>query len=61
MLTVAKRLWQEEQGQSMVEYGLVLALVAIVAVAALMTFGDIITETFNKIVKVLKNKGTETS
>lgn len=61
MLNVAKRLWQEEQGQSMVEYGLVLALVAIVAVVALMTFGDIITETFNKIVKVLKNKGTETS
>ncbi|MGI6143485.1 MAG: Flp family type IVb pilin [bacterium] len=36
MLALAKRLWQEEEGQGMVEYGLIIALVAVVLIGALV-------------------------
>ncbi len=40
MLNFIKRLVREEEGQGMVEYGLIIALVSIVAIAALITVGD---------------------
>ena len=39
---------QDENGQGMVEYGLILALVAIAAVAALKLLGPSITSLFTK-------------
>lgn len=39
MLALVKRLWKEEDGQGMVEYGLILALVAIVAIIGLRALG----------------------
>ena len=36
MLALLKRLFYEEDGQSMVEYGLILALVAVVLIGALV-------------------------
>lgn len=48
-----KRLFTEESGQGMVEYGLILALVAIAAIVVLGTLGDTIKETFDKVVKGL--------
>jgi pilus assembly protein Flp/PilA len=38
----------EEEGQGMVEYGLIIALVAIVVIAALVILGPKIAEIFNK-------------
>ena len=39
----------EESGQGMVEYGLILALVAIAVVALLSTMGDRLQNVFNKV------------
>ncbi len=44
MLTV-----QKEQGQGLVEYALILVLVAIVVIAALMVLGPVIGNAFSKI------------
>ncbi len=50
MLRMAKRLWNEEEGQGMVEYGLIIALVAIVVIVALTAVGDTVIATFDEIV-----------
>ena len=44
MLTV-----QKEKGQGLVEYALILVLVAIVVIAALMVLGPVIGNTFSSI------------
>ncbi|SJZ44707.1 Flp family type IVb pilin [Selenihalanaerobacter shriftii] len=40
MLGLLTRLFKEEEGQGMVEYGLILALIAVVVVGILTTMGD---------------------
>ncbi len=53
MLDLLKRLFvsittrDEEEGQGMVEYGLIIALVAIVVIAALVILGPKIADIFN--------------
>ena len=42
-------LFNEESGQGMVEYGLILALVAIIAIAALKIVGEKVEGTFRKV------------
>lgn len=49
-------LLNEESGQGMVEYGLILVLVSIVAIIALGNVGTKITETFTKIGEGLTGK-----
>lgn len=49
VLQMLKRLWVEEKGQGMAEYGLILALVAIIAAAALSPLGTKIANTFTTI------------
>ena len=46
---------KNEKGQSMVEYGLVLGLVAIVAVAVLTQIGEGLQETFQEIADTITN------
>jgi pilus assembly protein Flp/PilA len=42
MKALLKQLWSDESGQAMVEYGMVIAVVAVLAVAVLTAFwGDI--------------------
>lgn len=41
-----KRLWQEESGQDLVEYGLLLTLIALVAVVSMKTIGNMIKNVF---------------
>jgi pilus assembly protein Flp/PilA len=48
-MNLMKRLCKEEEGQGMVEYGLILALVAIVVIAALTLLGPKIANMFNKV------------
>ena len=38
---------QAEEGQTMVEYGLILALVSVVAITILITLGTKVTSTFS--------------
>lgn len=54
MLIALKRLWSEEQGQGMVEYGLIIALIAVVLIAALTAMGGGLTTIFGKITDKLK-------
>jgi pilus assembly protein Flp/PilA len=41
--------FKKEKGQGLVEYALILVLVAIVVIAALMVLGPVIGNTFSKI------------
>ena len=41
-----KRLWKEEEGQDLTEYGLLLVLIALGAVAAMSSLGIAISNTF---------------
>jgi pilus assembly protein Flp/PilA len=42
-----RRLWKEEEGQDLTEYGLLLVLIALVAVAAMQTLGSAINNVFS--------------
>jgi len=46
MLTQLGRLWTEEDGQGMTEYGLIIALVAVLLITALVTLKDKIAAVF---------------
>jgi pilus assembly protein Flp/PilA len=39
----------DEEGQTLVEYGLLLALIAIVVIAALIVLGPIVSEIFDEV------------
>jgi pilus assembly protein Flp/PilA len=54
MLTALKRLVKEEQGQGMAEYGLILALVAVVVIGALVFLGPAIAEKFRGVTETLE-------
>jgi len=47
MKNMAMRLLREEDGQGIVEYGLIIAAVAIAAIVAVWAFGDKIVTFFN--------------
>ena len=49
MLSLFKNLWVDESGQDLVEYALLVALIAIVVIAALRLLGPIIATVFNNI------------
>lgn len=62
MMALLKRLFYEEDGQSMVEYGLILALVAIVVIAVLSAMGGQLQSLFNKVTgKLQEQNQTPTS
>ena len=46
MRTILNRLWEEEEGQDLVEYGLLLVLVSLGAVAAMGTLASAISGAF---------------
>jgi pilus assembly protein Flp/PilA len=54
MMNKMKALLTEEQGQGMTEYGLVLAGIAVVVVAAVVILKDNISAIFDKIATALK-------
>ena len=41
------RLWKEEEGQDLVEYGLLLALITLLAIASLKSIGNTISSIFS--------------
>ncbi|MCS7296188.1 MAG: Flp family type IVb pilin [Chloroflexota bacterium] len=49
----ARKPAREEEGQSLAEYGLILALIAVVAIAALTTLGGNIASTLNSVAGAL--------
>lgn len=48
MKNLCKRLWQEEEGQDLVEYGLLVVLIALVAIGAMGTLANGISDAFSK-------------
>jgi pilus assembly protein Flp/PilA len=50
-----KRIWKDESGQGMVEYGLIIGLIAIVVIAALLLLGPQIGNIFNTATDELAN------
>jgi pilus assembly protein Flp/PilA len=55
MLAPFKALWADESGQDLVEYALLVALIAIIVIAALRILGPIIASVFNNIANNLQN------
>ena len=55
MLAPFKALWTDESGQDLVEYALLVALIAIIVIAALRILGPIIATVFNRISGNLSN------
>lgn len=49
VLALLKRLWKDEKGQAMSEYGIVLAIIAVGAIAALTALSGKIAGVFSKI------------
>ena len=49
-----KTFWNDTQGQDLVEYALVAALVSVAAVATLPTMGNTVSNVFSKITNTLK-------
>ncbi len=49
MLTLIKSLWNEERGQGMTEYGLILALLVIGVIAVLVVMGPKIALKFKNV------------
>jgi len=47
MLMSLKRFWREDEGQDLAEYGLVLTLVALSAMAAMKSFASAVSAMFN--------------
>ena len=43
-----KNFWKNEEGQGMVEYGLIIALIAVVVIAALEALGGSVSGIFEK-------------
>jgi len=46
------RLWKEEEGQDLVEYGLLLVLIALVAIASITTIGSSVSKIFSNAASV---------
>ena len=55
------RWFKDEEGQGMVEYGLIIALIAIVVIVALVALGPKIREIFNKTNDALDAASTTTA
>jgi pilus assembly protein Flp/PilA len=48
MKNLCKRLWQEEAGQDLVEYGLLVVLIALVAITSMSAMASGISTAFSK-------------
>ena len=55
---VGRRLWSDERGQSMVEYAIVVALVALIAMAGVQAFGQGISQVFQQLLSKITSLGS---
>jgi pilus assembly protein Flp/PilA len=58
MKNLIMRLWREEEGQDLVEYGLLLVLVALLSVALITTVGQQVSSIFSNAATALTNVNT---
>lgn len=55
MLKLFNRLVKDEEGQGLVEYALILVLIAIVVIAALTFLGNKVNDTFQNVAETLNS------
>ena len=55
MMSILRKLRKDEEGATAIEYGLIAALIAVAAIAALTNVGTQLNATFNKVDTALKN------
>ncbi len=55
MKKVCNRLWREEEGQDLVEYGLLLVLVSLTATAAMTSLATAVSKAFGNAATNLNN------
>jgi len=55
MRALVQRLWRQEEGQALAEYGLILALIAVAAIIALAALGTKISGFLNKVANEMGN------
>jgi pilus assembly protein Flp/PilA len=55
MTELLKRLWQEEEGQDLTEYALLLVLIALAAITVMGTLGSAINNVFSTAATNLTN------
>ncbi len=48
-MELVRRLWKEEAGQGMTEYGLIIGVVAVLLITVLVAFKDKLVQIFQKI------------
>ena len=48
MKNMLKKLWQEEEGQDLVEYGLLVVLIALFAIAAMGSLATAVSSVFSQ-------------
>ena len=58
MLRLIDRLGRDERGASLVEYGMLVGLIAVVCVAAVTKLGNEVNNAFNVIANALNSIGT---
>jgi pilus assembly protein Flp/PilA len=58
MKNLFERLWREEQGQDLVEYGLLLVLVALLSVGFITTVGAQVSQIFSNAASSLTSANT---
>jgi pilus assembly protein Flp/PilA len=46
VMTILKRLWKEEEGQDLVEYGLLVVLIALVAITSVSSLATSLSSVF---------------
>lgn len=52
-MNILKRLWKEEEGATMVEYGIMVALIAAILITIVTTLGGQIQTAFQSVVTAL--------
>jgi len=53
MFVTMMQLWKNEDGATAIEYGLIAALIAVAAIAAMQLVGTSLTSTFNNVASKL--------
>ena len=56
-----KKIVKNEEGATAIEYGLIAALIAVAAIAALQSVGGSVSSTFNNVNNGLRSAGTTTA
>lgn len=54
-MEMVKKFFQDESGASAVEYGLLVALIAVVIIAAVTALGENLSEKFNTVATTVEN------